>query len=138
MVTENDCVSHIDIECEKKVLRIQFDAGIISAKQYADELADLVRMAAVNVGAQREDIHGYFGSTYASYLVLPRSVLQSMPDDWQADFVGLVRELESKCLEAGVTWSRSCVKMRDRDGRFIHDPLAEYQRGRRDVFDEER
>jgi hypothetical protein len=32
-------------------------------------------------------IHEHFGLTYANYLVLPRTLLQSMPADWQASFV---------------------------------------------------
>lgn len=44
--------------------------------------------------SEREAIHGWFGLTYANYLVLNRSVLQSMPDEWQSRFVGCLRELD--------------------------------------------
>lgn len=37
-------------------------------------------------------IHSMFGLTYASYLVLPRTLLQSMPDEWQRDFVALLSQ----------------------------------------------
>ena len=37
------------------------------------------------------DIHTYFSLSYANYLVLPRTLLQSMPDEWQAKFVALLR-----------------------------------------------
>lgn len=40
-----------------------------------------------------QDIHTYFGLSYANYLVLPRTLLQSMPQEWQARFVALVDEL---------------------------------------------
>lgn len=40
-----------------------------------------------------EDVHTYFGLSYANYLVLPRTLLQSMPQEWQARFVTLVDEL---------------------------------------------
>lgn len=40
-----------------------------------------------------EAIHVHFGLSYANYLVLPRTLLQSMPDAWQARFVALVDEL---------------------------------------------
>ena len=39
-------------------------------------------------------IHGWFNLTYASYLVLPRSVLQSAPIEWQRRFVDCLNELE--------------------------------------------
>lgn len=40
------------------------------------------------------DIHTWFGLTYSNYLVLPRTLLQSMPDEWQARFVGALEELQ--------------------------------------------
>ena len=42
---------------------------------------------------QREAIGLHFNLTYANYLVLPRTLLQSMPDEWQARFVALLDEL---------------------------------------------
>lgn len=42
----------------------------------------------------REAIHTWFNLTYSNYLVLPRSVLQSMPDEWQKRFVLCLREAE--------------------------------------------
>jgi hypothetical protein len=41
-----------------------------------------------------EAIHLWFGLSYANYLVLPRSVLQSMPDEWQKQFVLLLNEAQ--------------------------------------------
>lgn len=40
-------------------------------------------------------IHTYFGLSYANYLVLPRTLLQSMPDQWQTRFVTLLNELDA-------------------------------------------
>ncbi len=37
-------------------------------------------------------IHNHFGLTYANYLVLPRTLLQSMPADWQQRFVACLQE----------------------------------------------
>jgi hypothetical protein len=39
-------------------------------------------------------IHAFFGLTYADYLVVPRTVLQSMPLNWQEHFVALLRQVE--------------------------------------------
>lgn len=41
-----------------------------------------------------EAIHLWFSLSYANYLVLPRSVLQSMPDEWQKQFVLLLNEAQ--------------------------------------------
>ncbi|WP_166345044.1 hypothetical protein [Phytoactinopolyspora limicola] len=38
------------------------------------------------------DIHEYFDLSYANYLVLPRTLLQSMPDTWQHAFVTLLEQ----------------------------------------------
>ncbi|GGU62195.1 hypothetical protein [Streptomyces lavendofoliae] len=46
-----------------------------------------------DVGIELEAIHGHFGLSYANYMVLPRTLLQSMPDAWQARFVAMVDEL---------------------------------------------
>lgn len=41
-----------------------------------------------------EAVHGWFGLSYANYSVLPRTLLQSMPDEWQSRFVACMRELQ--------------------------------------------
>ena len=41
------------------------------------------------------DIHAFFGLTYSNYLVLPRTLLQSMPEGWQKRFVLMVEELDA-------------------------------------------
>lgn len=43
---------------------------------------------------EAEAVHGWFGLTYANYLVLHRTLLQSMPDEWQNRFVACLRELD--------------------------------------------
>lgn len=40
-------------------------------------------------------IHTWFSLSYTNYLVLHRTLMQSMPDEWQTKFVGLLDELES-------------------------------------------
>jgi hypothetical protein len=41
------------------------------------------------------DVHTYFGLSYANYLVINRTVLQSMPLDWQDKLVKLLDQLEA-------------------------------------------
>lgn len=77
----------------------------------------------------RSDIvHDYFGLTYASYQVLPRVLMQEMPEDWQRRFVELMREADD-LFEWPKSGSGYVVQLRDeRTGRFVHDPLSRYRR----------
>ena len=43
-----------------------------------------------------DGIHTYFGLSYANYLVVNRSLLQSMPDDWQKKFCNLLSEFSDE------------------------------------------
>lgn len=54
-------------------------------------------MTTTETGAQRTDgpIHGYFGLTYANYQVLHRTLMQSMPLEWQERMVACLTELDS-------------------------------------------
>lgn len=81
-----------------------------------------------------EPIHGWFGLTYASYLVLPRSVLQSLPQSLQRQLVealeAIADHLDAAIIPIAGTYH---VQLRDSKGRFIADPLRVYERGRRQV-----
>lgn len=44
-------------------------------------------------------IHTWFGLTYSNYLVLHRSMMQSMPADWQTRAVALFDELDTAFAE---------------------------------------
>jgi len=65
----------------------------------ANEHVDAIgRLVAAYCGAgdePRRDIHTHFGLSYANYLVLPRTLLQSMPDEWQHQFVGLLEQMDN-------------------------------------------
>lgn len=74
-------------------------------------------------------IHNWFGLSYANYLVLPRSVLQSMPDSWQEEFVKLLDKIPETLEVNDIPDYR--VKAVGNDGKFIRDPYNDYQRGRR-------
>ena len=78
-----------------------------------------------------EDIHTWFGLSYAQYLTIPRTVLQSMPMEWQERFVGCLREIGGAWVPDGKTYW--CTLRDDETGRFEKDSLADYQRGRRMV-----
>ena len=76
------------------------------------------------------DVHTFFGLSYASYLVVNRSLLQSMPLAWQFRFTALMGEMWDHFDDryADVTYE---VRVRDRDtGRWVRDPIPHYNRGR--------
>ena len=80
---------------------------------------------------KQESIHGYFGLSYANYLVLPRTVLQSMPDEWQEQFVVLLEQVPETF---GTDWEPDGgyrVLALDKDKKFQSDPYSNYERGRR-------
>jgi hypothetical protein len=58
----------------------------------------LDRIAALEATApetEAVDIHTHFSFSYANYLVLPRTLLQSMPAEWQTQFVALLEEMDT-------------------------------------------
>jgi hypothetical protein len=79
-----------------------------------------------------EAVHGFFELSYTQYLVIPRTALQSMPPEWQRRFVKCMEELDE-----AIDWRPRCgttyeVNLRhDASGKFMHDPLMDYERGRR-------
>lgn len=77
-----------------------------------------------------EPIHLWFELSYAQYLTVPRSALQSMPVEWQRRFVACLKELDRSIdwrPRVGCYW----VRLKDDAGRFMRDPLMDYDRGRR-------
>jgi hypothetical protein len=88
------------------------------------------------VNEMDRDIHTWFNLTYANYLVIPRSVMQSMPEEWQFKFVALLEKMdETGWRERLPDASFYQVEMRN-DKHKVADPFREYDRGRRDVFKE--
>lgn len=78
-----------------------------------------------------EVIHSYFGLSYANYLVLPRTVLQTMPEDWQSKFVALLHEIEVTIDEEWEPAGGYQVQAKGANGKFAFDRYANYERGRR-------
>lgn len=85
-----------------------------------------------------DPIHTWFELSYAQYLTIPRSVLQSMPLDWQAVFTHCLYELdEYDWRPKGNSCYRVHLWQLDDDGDWdyvIDDPLEDYERGRRRVY----
>jgi len=72
----------------------------------------------------REDVHNWFGLTYSSYLVLPRSLLQEMPPAWQHELVMLLERMRE---EFPGEHSEYMVQKRGDNNRFVSDPLRNYR-----------
>lgn len=75
-----------------------------------------------------EPVHEWFGLSYASYLTLPRSLLEAMPLEWQKQLTALLREMER---EFPVCWpldGNYRISLVGADGRFQKDALSEYRR----------
>lgn len=70
------------------------------------------------------DVHNWFELTYANYLVLPRSLLQEMPADWQHRFVRLLEDMQATFVQPNDNYS---VLLRGEDGRFVPDPFRHYR-----------
>jgi len=77
-------------------------------------------------------IHDWFELSYAEYLTIPRSVLQSMPVEWQERFVKCLEELD-ETIDWRPETGRYMVYLTDGNKRYAHDPLRDYERGRRQV-----
>lgn len=86
-------------------------------------------------------LHTYFGLSYANYLVVPRSILQSMPDEWQGKMASLLEEMRDTLLDQKIDWPAEglkCDVLLTRLEKYVtprvHDDLADYQRGRRRLW----
>lgn len=79
-----------------------------------------------------QPLHTWFGLSYAQYLTIPRSVMQSMPDDWQARMAQCLEELD-EAIDWRPKEGRYFVQLRDDEGKYQSDPLMDYQRGRRRI-----
>jgi hypothetical protein len=79
-----------------------------------------------------EPVHEWFGLTYASYQVVPRSVLQSTPINWQKKFIKLMDELDEMGYVCPLEGTYD-VRVRDSKGRYVEDYYRDYERGRRFV-----
>jgi hypothetical protein len=82
-----------------------------------------------------EPISNFFELSYAQFLVLSRTVLQSMPIDWQKRFVQCLRELDEE-IDWRPEWPYiyyvTMMNMQTHKYASLkqHDPFGSYDRGR--------
>jgi hypothetical protein len=105
---------------------VRVDVGSVLCPRCGHDLMGGGLLPCVPDGA----VHAFFDLTYATHLVLPRSVLQSMPYPWQERLVALMRELDET-----IDWRQDgiCISRRDAEGKFLRDEFRDYERGRRRV-----
>lgn len=70
--------------------------------------------------------HAWFGLTYSHYLVIPRSILEAMPLDWQNSMIALLDEARDK-LDTDKIQDRYSVQLRGSDVNYVPDPFANYR-----------
>jgi hypothetical protein len=75
-------------------------------------------------------IHLWFELSYAQYLTIPRTALQSMPHEWQERFVKCLEELD-EAIDWRPKRGQYFVMLKDGRMRYMNDPLMDYERGRR-------
>lgn len=119
--------------------------ALIEAKQIFDGDIRSSRRRSSEFVPPCDIVHQWFGLSYAQYLTVPRSVLQSMPEDWQQRFVDCLNELDE-----AIDWPPKngtyrvqlmTTRQNYEEGGFVEtvwdkeleDPLMDYERGRRRI-----
>jgi len=84
--------------------------------------------AKVEAGAGAAALHLWFELSYASWLTLPRAMMQEMPDAWQADMARLLSEWTETWTNQPAMGTR--VQTVDLRGRLVKTPewLINYRR----------
>lgn len=73
-----------------------------------------------------EVVNEWFGLTYSHYLVLPRSLMQAMPGEWQERMVACLLEMCSACISLELN-DNYTVLLRGEKGRIVQDPYSNYR-----------
>jgi hypothetical protein len=84
------------------------------------------RLIQVTLAEDDGDSWNWFGLSYASWLVLPRIALQSMPLEWQAKFFAMVREMEEMIEYPGGYTGQFAVTMKN-GNKFVKNCLPHYR-----------
>ena len=86
---------------------------------------DRVAEKVVLLAPESEPMHGWFGLSRASYLVLQRSLIEGMPDEWQQRLVNLLKEFDDVYDTSQIIGT---FLVNARDGRrFVADPYRDYR-----------
>ncbi len=91
-----------------------------------------LRYGKYSLAIDSDPVHTWFELSYAHYLTIPRSILQSMPVNWQRDFVKCLEELD-ETFDWRPQHATYWVSMK-KNGKFMsisRDPFVDYERGRK-------
>lgn len=80
-----------------------------------------------------DPVHSFCGLSYANYIVVTRTLAQSMPLGWQQRFAQCLEELDQACEHLEGLPDGYNVRARDAKNQAYKDPYGDYQRGRRRV-----
>lgn len=81
----------------------------------------------------------WFGLSYASFLVLPKSLMHEMPDEWQEKMADLLEEYDQTFDTSDVCHSVSVVaKNKDRKFMKIPEWLLNYRRPNKEALNAHR
>lgn len=73
-------------------------------------------------------IHSFFGLSYCSYLVLPRVALQSMSQEWQREFVKMVKQIPEHLPDfEQLEPDHYKILSVDKNGKFTSDKFPGYR-----------
>lgn len=113
---------------------------VTAERRQDDAKAQAEATQPVESGAER--MHTWWELSYSSYLVIPRTIIQSMPDDWQGEFCTLLDRAHLILKAMNVEWPPKdhsiAVQLRhEPTGHYVKDDLADYQRGRRRLWQNE-
>lgn len=126
-------------ETDRDALRVTMtlengDSQAVDVLPGGKDILNCVKLAgSVAASISDDPLHEWFSLSYSSYFVLPRSILQSMPVEWQQRFRGLIEEFQAATRDLKDLPGDYYVKAKDANGQFIRDPYSDYERGRRRV-----
>lgn len=70
----------------------------------------------------RKDLHGWFGLSYSTFIVIPRVATQLMPESWQMRMAELLHQYGDTINTSAFGVKGCTVRMIDADGKMMKTP----------------
>lgn len=88
-------------------------------------------------GTGYQRLWNWFGLSHASFVILPRSMLHDMPDDWQERFAALLEEIDEEFPNGDGTDLVYYATAKS-DGRYVRIPerFRKYRHTKPGEFDD--
>lgn len=86
----------------------------------------------------KKDLWGWFGLSYASFLVMPRVAMHAMPDEWQEKMALLLHEYDETINTSAFGVKGCTVRATDGNGKLAKMPeeLLNYRRPSKETIAE--